>query len=66
MQNLGYQAIRTHRHKYIHYTDIQNSDELYDLHSDPYELKNLIHDPAAQNTLAQLQTDLRRLVNESQ
>jgi N-acetylglucosamine-6-sulfatase len=65
MANMGYQAVRTDRWKYIHYTDLPNSDELYDLKSDPYELKNLISEPAAQTTLVDLKSNLQRLLDRS-
>src|SRR5262249_37720316 len=43
---MSYKAIRTRRHKYIHWTqkslDGVTCDELYDLKSDPYEMRNLI------------------------
>ena len=32
---MGYQAVRTERYKYIHYTELSGMDELYDLRSDP-------------------------------
>ena len=63
--NMGYQAIRTDRWKFIHYRELLNSDELYDLKSDPYELKNLVQEPAAQSTLANLKSELRRLLDQT-
>src|SRR3712207_7085368 len=40
-----YKAVRTERHKYIHWVQKSTTgaecDELYDLQSDPYELRNL-------------------------
>lgn len=42
--NMGYKAVRSERYKYIHYTDLEGMDELYDLQSDHYELKNSIQD----------------------
>ena len=48
-------ALRTDRYKYIHYYGIWDSDELYDLSSDPHELNNLIYSPKHQ----QIITDLR-------
>ena len=65
MQKLGYQAARNDRWKYIHYTDQPGMDELYDLQSDPYEMKNLIGDPAAADSLATMQTELERLLIET-
>jgi len=58
--NMGYIAIRTDRWKYIQYRDLKGMDELYDLSADPYELKNLIHDPTHTETLSTLQAELRR------
>jgi hypothetical protein len=40
-------------------------DELYDLERDPYEITNLIRDPAYAQVRTQLAEDLRRLVAES-
>lgn len=59
IRNMGYQAVRTRRWKYIHYTDLDGADELYDLMSDPYELTNRIGDPRA--PLADMQNRLARL-----
>jgi N-acetylglucosamine-6-sulfatase len=61
MRNMGYQAVRSDRWKYIHYLELANSDELYDLENDPYELTNRIMDPAAASTLAAMQAELKRL-----
>jgi arylsulfatase A-like enzyme len=65
MRNMGYQAIRTDRWKYIRYSDLQNSDELYDLQSDPYELNNIILDAVHRPTLARLQADLQQVLAET-
>ena len=37
----------TERWKYIHYLDMNGADEIYDLRSDPFELRNMIADPRA-------------------
>ena len=37
-------------------------DELYDLRGDPFEMKNLIHDPASQSALAQAKQELQALL----
>src|SRR5205085_2329483 len=47
VRNMGYQAVRTERWKYIHYPEIAGADELYDLQSDSYELNNLSTSAAA-------------------
>lgn len=51
-------AIRTDRYKYIHYYGIWDSDELYDLQSDPHELKNLVYSPEHRSILADLKQRL--------
>jgi hypothetical protein len=38
--------VRTEHLKYIQYRDLQGCDELYDLDTDPYEMHNLIAEPA--------------------
>ena len=66
---MSYKAIRTRRHKYIHWTqkslDGVACDELYDLRSDPYEMHNRIHEPGAQQALRDLQAQLQRLLRET-
>lgn len=66
MHNMGYQAVRTADWKYIHYTDLADSDELYNLQSDSYELRNLIADPNSQRKLQALQEELQRLVRSAE
>ena len=53
-----WQAVRTEQHKYVHYVDYPDFDELYDLKADPYELKNLFKDPQSKKVLATLKTEL--------
>jgi N-acetylglucosamine-6-sulfatase len=65
MRNLGYQAVRTERWKYIHYRELADCDELYDLQADPYELKNLIDEPSAGTVLVDLKTELQQKLNET-
>jgi arylsulfatase A-like enzyme len=66
VRNMGYAAIRTDRWKYIHYKELTDADELYDLHSDPYEMANLISDPKAAETLADMKKRLAKAVAEAQ
>ncbi|MBM3735875.1 MAG: DUF4976 domain-containing protein [Acidobacteria bacterium] len=60
IHKMGYDAIRTGRWKYIRYRDIQGADELYDLRSDPYELRNLIGGKST--PLASLERELNLLL----
>ena len=66
---MSYKAIRTRRHKYIHWTqkslDGVDCDELYDLKSDPYEMKNLIGRKSEQGIVARLRKQLAALVAKS-
>jgi len=66
MRQMGYQAVRTERWKYIHYVDLPGSDELYDLAADPYEQTNRIADPADAATLESLKAELAWLLRETQ
>ena len=62
---MGYVAVRTTRHKYIHYRELQGMDELYDLEKDPDEEINLVDRSDARETLQQMQGELRRLMDET-
>lgn len=48
-------ALRTDRYKYIQYHGVWDTEELYDLTTDPGETKNLIEDPA----LLHVKVDMR-------
>ena len=65
MHKTGYRAVRDERWKFIHYTDQDGMDELYDLKADPYELQNRIADPSMQSVRAELQRELDRLLRET-
>jgi N-acetylglucosamine-6-sulfatase len=62
---MGYKAVRNERWKYIHYLELNGMDELYDLKTDPYEMKNLINEPAAQKSLEEMKRELKRLLDET-
>ena len=59
---MGYNAVRNERWKYIHYRELDGMDELYDLKTDPFEMKNLINDPAAAHALKEMKQELERLL----
>jgi arylsulfatase A-like enzyme len=56
-------GVRTETHKLIHFWK-QDQWELYDLVRDPDELHNLYDDPAQQELVARLKTELYRLKKE--
>ena len=66
---MSYKAIRTRRHKYIHWTqkslDGVECDELYDLKSDPYEMHNIVAKRSERMTVARLRKQLAQLVAQS-
>jgi N-acetylglucosamine-6-sulfatase len=51
-------AVRTDRYKYIFNQGVWDANELYDLQEDPFEMNNLIRQPAMQQTAAKLKKDL--------
>jgi len=60
-----YRAIRTDRHKLIHWVQHPEFDELYDLKVDPREDRNIIAEPTNQALLKTLRSDLGNLVQQS-
>ena len=65
IRNMRYVAVRTTRHKYIEYRELEGMNELYDLDADPYEQRNLIDAPDARPVLERMQSELRRLTSET-
>ncbi|MEW5916980.1 MAG: sulfatase-like hydrolase/transferase [Gemmatimonadota bacterium] len=65
MRNMGYQAVRTERHKYIDYLELEGMDELYDLEKDPFEQNNLIGTPTGDSLLPGLKAELERIQRET-
>ena len=57
----SWEAVRTHRWKYIHYPDLNDMDELYEIKADPHELKNRIKDPQAKPALEEMKAELKKL-----
>jgi N-acetylglucosamine-6-sulfatase len=58
-------AVRTKEWKYITYPGIKETDELYNLTSDPYEMKNRISDPKCADVVRRMKTRLTQLVEET-
>ena len=65
IRNMGYQAVRTGRYKFIDYLELAGMDELYDLETDPYEMDNLMGSEREGELLPMLQVELQRLLRES-
>jgi N-acetylglucosamine-6-sulfatase len=65
IRNMGYVAVRTARHKYIHYRELQGMDELYDLANDPFEQENLIGRSNAREVLNLMQAELKKLLEQT-
>lgn len=61
IRKMGYQAVRTKRWKYIHYTELEGADEMYDLTKDPFEMNNVIKDHRA--PINEMRARLARLKN---
>ncbi len=59
------EGYRTERWKYLHYNDISNSDELYDLENDPMEEFNLVNDPKYRKKFYELRRLCEHTINES-
>jgi N-acetylglucosamine-6-sulfatase len=64
VHKMGYQAVRNDRWKYIHYLDLENADDIYDLQNVPYELHNNIGSPATAADLKAMQAELQRQLLE--
>jgi len=65
---MTYKAVRTERHKLVHWVNRGRAgelDELYDLERDPYELKNLARSARHAAIRASLRREMRRLVADA-
>jgi arylsulfatase A-like enzyme len=54
-------GVRTQRYKLIHFYNDIDEWELYDLRSDPDEMRNVYNDPAYAETVKELTAELKRL-----
>lgn len=64
MKNMGYDAVRGERYKFIRYREFPGMEELYDLKNDPYEMKNLAGDAALSDVRREMESELDRLIAE--
>ena len=62
---MGYKAVRTERYKLIDYLELEGMDELYDLETDPYELRNVITEPAYADVERETRAELQRLLDST-
>ena len=62
---MGYKAVRNGRWKYIRYLELEGMDELYDLKTDPYEMKNLFNQTGAEKALGKMKQEMERLLKET-
>lgn len=58
-------GIRTDRYKYIRYHGVWDTNELYDLQEDPFEMNNLINSPEHQEIIADLAHQLYDWLEET-
>jgi N-acetylglucosamine-6-sulfatase len=60
--DMDYRVIRTKQYKYIHWMQHPDEAELYDLISDPYEMHNVIDNPALAGVVRDLRLELAAAV----
>jgi len=60
--NIDYRAVRLGRYKYIRWIREDEAHELYDLQTDPYELRNIAADAANAATVARARETMASLV----
>ncbi|MDX2268470.1 MAG: sulfatase [Bryobacter sp.] len=58
-------ALRGDRFKYIRYQGIWDVDELYDLHEDPLETRNLIHSPDHKAIIQRMNKEMFDILNQT-
>jgi len=61
---MGYQCVRMERWKFIHYVDLDDIDELYNLKADPFEMKNVIGEPTSQRALKDTKAILAKVLKD--
>ncbi len=58
-------ALRGDRYKFIQYHGVWDTDELYDIRSDPHEKHNLIRQPQHAKTVRQMRESLHQMLVET-
>ncbi len=58
-------GVRTSRYKFIRYHGVWDTNELYDLREDPYEMNNLIASPDHQDIIKELSNELYNWLEET-
>lgn len=58
-------AVRTDKYKYIRYHGVWDTNELYDLENDPYEMNNLIDKPEHQAMIKGLRSEIDDWLEET-
>ena len=66
IRQMGYKAVRNEHWKYIHYFELEGMDELYDLKTDPYEMRNIIRQPRVAKIVEELKSEMQRLLKGPQ
>lgn len=62
---LDYRIVRKGTYKYIRWIRLEDEGELYYLEQNPYELNNLVNDPAMSSTISEMKDEMRMLVLDS-
>ena len=62
MLNMGYDAVRNERYKFIRYRELKGMNELYDLQRDPFELTNLIDAQSSIDVRRRMEAELDALL----
>jgi N-acetylglucosamine-6-sulfatase len=62
MLNMGYDAVRNERYKFIRFRELKGMNELYDLQRDPFELANLVDAPSSIDVRRRMEAELDALL----
>ncbi len=62
---LDYRVVLKGQYKYIKWIRFEDMDELYELVSDPFEMKNLVGNPKVEEVLIDMKVELRKLQLEA-